>query len=55
MVDLLMSRDTDSRIISREEEAVGEWLKSEKIFHVMRDHPAHCTIGPILGGIETLS
>lgn len=44
-----MSRDADSRIIPREEAAVREWLTTDRIFHVMRDHPYHCT--PILGGI----
>jgi hypothetical protein len=42
MVDTVMSRDSDSRIIHREEEAVREWLASDKIFHIMRDHPYHC-------------
>ncbi|KAK4007232.1 hypothetical protein OUZ56_012392 [Daphnia magna] len=42
MVDVLMSRDSDSRIIPREEHAVYEWLDSDKIFHIMRDHPWHC-------------
>lgn len=49
MVDTFMSRDADSRIIPREEAAVREWLTTDRIFHVMRDHPYHCT--PILGGI----
>jgi hypothetical protein len=48
MVDVLMSRDSDSRIIPREEAAVREWLASDRIFHIMRDHPYHCI--PILGG-----
>jgi hypothetical protein len=51
MVDALMSRDSDSQIVPREEDAVHEWLKSDKIFHVMRDHPAHCLFGFILGGM----
>ncbi len=42
MVDTIMSRDTDSRIIPREDDAVREWLASDKIFHIMRDHPYHC-------------
>ncbi|KAK4007259.1 hypothetical protein OUZ56_012420 [Daphnia magna] len=49
MVHTLMSRDTDSRIIPREEEAVRAWLASDKIFHIMRDHPAHCLFGYIMG------
>ncbi|XP_046638634.1 uncharacterized protein LOC124316732 [Daphnia pulicaria] len=42
MVDTLMSRDSDSNIIPREKDAVREWLDSNKTFHIMRDHPAHC-------------
>ncbi|XP_046459065.1 uncharacterized protein LOC124205651 isoform X1 [Daphnia pulex] len=42
MVDTLMSRDSDSHIIPREQEAVNEWLASDRIFHIMRDHPWHC-------------
>lgn len=50
LVDTFMSRDSDSKIIPREAEAVREWLASDKVFHIMRDHPAHCLFGPILGG-----
>ncbi|XP_032791049.2 uncharacterized protein LOC116928079 [Daphnia magna] len=49
MVDDFMSRDADSPIIPREEEAVREWFKSNRLFHVMRDHPKHCV--SILGGM----
>lgn len=48
-VDVMISRDTDSRISARESAAVNEWLQSGKLFHVMRDHPAHAT--EILGGM----
>ncbi|XP_032783041.2 uncharacterized protein LOC116920961 [Daphnia magna] len=41
MVDSLMSRDTDSAIISREQDAVREWLASNRTFHIMRDNPKH--------------
>ena len=41
MVDTLMSRDSDSVIITREQDAVAEWLASNKTFHIMRDHPYH--------------
>ena len=44
-----MPRDSDSRIIPREEDAVREWLASDRVFHIMRDHPWQCT--SILGGI----
>lgn len=48
-VELLLSRDLDSRINEREVAAVSEFLASEKHFHVMRDHPAHSA--PIMGGL----
>lgn len=40
-VDIMMPRDTDTRILLREKLAVQEWLESGKVFHVMRDHPFH--------------
>ena len=48
-VDVMLSRDTDSRLNLREKYAVDEWLKSDKSFHIMRDHPWHST--QILGGM----
>lgn len=48
-VDIFMSRDCDSRISEREVAAVNEWLKSDKDFHIMRDHPFHSV--SILGGM----
>ena len=48
-VEILLSRDTDSRLLPRERAAVDEWLESNKSFHIMRDHPWHGT--PILGGM----
>ena len=42
LVDTFMSRDADSPIIPREEDAVREWLSGDRIFHIMRDHPLHC-------------
>jgi hypothetical protein len=48
-VEIMMSRDTDTRIWNREVIAVNEWLNSGKLFHIMRDHPEHCTT--ILGGM----
>ena len=47
--DIVLSRDTDSRLGHREKAAVDEWLESEKDFHIMRDHPYHAT--EILGGM----
>ena len=48
-VDIFIVRDTDSRINKREEKAVLEWLDSDKIIHIMRDHPHHYY--KILGGM----
>ena len=48
MVDTLMSRDSDSVIITREQDAVQEWLAYNKTFHIIRDHPHHCSF--FLGG-----
>jgi hypothetical protein len=48
-VDVMISRDCDSRVNTREKEAVDEWLNSDKGFHIMRDHPWHNTA--ILGGM----
>jgi hypothetical protein len=48
-VEVMISRDTDSRLSAREATAVESWLNSDKLFHVMRDHPAHST--EILGGM----
>ena len=50
-VDRLMSRDSDSPILQREVDAVGEWLQSDKTFHAMRDHPLHCSV-QLLGGTK---
>lgn len=50
-VQVMMSRDTDTRIWLREKLAVDEWLKSDKILHIMRDHPYHnvCILGGMWG------
>ena len=48
-VDVMISRDTDSRLSAREKCAVDEWIASNNIFHIMRDHPFHRT--EILGGM----
>ena len=48
-VDVVLSRDTDSRLTQREKDAIDEWLESDKGFHIMRDHPWHAA--PILGGM----
>lgn len=48
-VEVMVSRDCDSRISQREVAAVNQWLSSDAMFHIMRDHPWHGT--PILGGM----
>ena len=47
--NIVLSRDTDSRLNQREKEAVDDWLNTDKDFHIMRDHPYHAT--HILGGM----
>jgi hypothetical protein len=48
-IDVTIIRDCDSRLTEREVLAVDQWLKSDKSFHIMRDHPYHNT--EILGGM----
>ena len=43
------SRDLDSRPTGREWAAVEEWLRSDRTYHVMRDHPNHKVA--MLGGL----
>ncbi|XP_047739499.1 uncharacterized protein LOC125178840 [Hyalella azteca] len=40
-VSWFMSRDLDSKILDREVEAVRQWRRSGRGYHVMRDHPHH--------------
>lgn len=40
-VEIFLSRDSDSRIFQREVVAVQEWIQSDKLLHIMRDHPCH--------------
>lgn len=48
-VEVMLSRDCDSRLSMREKLVVDEWLKSDKNFLSLKDHPYH-TIS-ILGGM----
>ena len=48
-VEIMLSRDCDSRLSVREKSAIDEWLSSDKDFHIMRDHPYHQAA--ILGGM----
>jgi len=49
-VKIIIFRDTDSRLNSREQEAVTKWLQSNKSLHIMKDHPYHGGF-PILAGM----
>jgi hypothetical protein len=46
--NIVLVRDSDSRITPREVRAVNEWLESDKLFHTFRDHDAHFEF-PIIG------
>lgn len=48
-VEVMLSRDADSRLGERERAAVEAWLASDRDVHVMRDHPLHWA--PMLGGM----
>ena len=48
-VSTAIIRDTDSRINARDKMVVNEFLESDKVLHVIRDHPHHKY--PILGGM----
>jgi hypothetical protein len=48
-VEVMISRDCDSRPEVREAAAVADFLRSDRSFHIMRDHPWHNV--PILGGM----
>lgn len=50
-VEVMLVRDTDTRILLREKLAVDEWLNTNKTFHIMRDHPHHrfCILGGMFG------
>jgi hypothetical protein len=48
-VEINLSRDVDTRFLERERRAVDEWVTSNTLFHIMRDHPHHNFV--ILGGM----
>jgi hypothetical protein len=53
-MERFISRDADSRLSQREADAVAEWEDSEKVLHIMRDHPHHGSPAhgkPVLGGM----
>ena len=47
--DAVIFRDTDSRMSLREGHAVHEWMNSDKLVHVMRDHRWHTF--PVMAGM----
>jgi hypothetical protein len=48
-IERFIVRDADSRLNPREADAVDEWIKSEKDFHIIRDNAQHNA--RILGGL----
>jgi len=49
-VDVFCSRDIDSRLGIREFSAVSEWLETNFLVHMIRDHPGHM-YHPMMGGL----
>lgn len=47
--DVILFRDTDSFLTTREKEIVEEWLESPFDVHLIRDHPLHTS--PVMGGM----
>ena len=47
--DIVIFRDADSLLTIRERELVMEWVESDKLVHIIRDHPLH--VAPILAGM----
>jgi hypothetical protein len=48
--DIVISRDSDSRLSERELRCVNEWIESDKKFSIIRDHYPHYD-WPILAGM----
>jgi len=40
-VQIFAVRDCDSRLTPRDAAVVSDWLKTDKAFHCVRDHPSH--------------
>jgi hypothetical protein len=47
---IVISRDSDSRLTSREKKYIDEWIESDKTFSIIRDHPRHYD-WPMLAGM----
>lgn len=48
-VEIMFVRDSDSRINARDEWCIQEFIKSNKLFHIIRDHPYHVSL--VMGGL----
>lgn len=48
-VDICIVRDTDSRVLDRDQASIEDFLKSDKLTQIIRDHKVHKV--PILGGM----
>ena len=40
-VDICIIRDADSRVNDRDDACIKEFIESDKLFHIIRDHPNH--------------
>lgn len=50
-VEIMCVRDADSRITARDAACIEDFVNSDKLFHIIRDHPNHhhCIMGGIWG------
>lgn len=48
-VEIMCVRDADSRIYERDRACIEDFVNSDKLFHIIRDHPNHHH--PIMGGM----
>lgn len=48
-VELMIVRDADSRVYSRDERSIRDFMESPKLFQIIRDHKVHHI--PILAGL----
>ena len=48
-VEIMLVRDSDSRINERDEWCIRDFIRSPKLFHIIRDHPYHTSM--IMGGL----
>lgn len=48
-VDICIVRDADSRVTQRDEQSIRDFLQTEKLTQIVRDHKVHTV--PILGGM----